>query len=188
VIPAVIGLVPMLSAQTISGAIRSRLLSVLLLPLLWLVAGCAYSLGPTNQQVAGASTIAIDYFPNETLQPRLTDMVANAVRKEVQRDGTFRLVSRGDADVIVSGKITAYTRTPIGSRRDDVLTPTDYDIKITVQAKAMRAGQVVYEGTVSGSAMVAYANDLNNAERENTPVAAANLARNLISAIANGSW
>jgi hypothetical protein len=171
-----------------SATTRRAQLAASLCTLLLLVAGCAYSLGPTNQQVAGASTIAIDYFPNDTLEPRLTDVVANAVRKEVQRDGTFRLVSRGDADIVVSGKIIAYVRTPVGSRRDDVLTPTDYDIKITVHARAMRGGSVIYEGDASGNAMVAYANDLNNAERENTPVAAANLARNLIGAIANGSW
>jgi hypothetical protein len=28
--------------------------------------GCAYSLGPTNQQVAGAQSITIEAFPNET--------------------------------------------------------------------------------------------------------------------------
>jgi hypothetical protein len=77
---------------------------------------------------------------------------------------------------------------PVGSRRNDVLTPTDYDVRITARVKAMRGGQTVYEGEVSGTAQVVFNSDLNNAERENNPVAAENLARNLVSAIANGDW
>ena len=156
--------------------------------LLLLGPGCAYKLGPTNDQVAGAQTIAIDYFPNQSLEPQLTDLVATAVRREVQRDGTFKLSSRGAADIVVSGTIISYGRLPIGSKRDDVLTPTDYDVKITAKVRAVRGTQTVYEGEVSGSAQVVFNADLNNAERENNPVAAENLARNLISAIANGSW
>jgi hypothetical protein len=156
--------------------------------LLFLVPGCAYQLGPTNQQTAGAQTIDIEYFPNQTIEPGLTDLVANAVRKQVQRDGTYRLTSRGNADIVVTGQIMSYVRVPVGSRRTDVLTPTDYDIRITVHAKAMRGGQTVYDGEVSGSALVAYATNLSNSERENAPVAAENLARDLVSRIANGSW
>jgi len=162
--------------------LASGLLALLLLP------GCAYRLGPTNELVAGAQTITIDYFPNQSLEPQLTDLVATAVRREVQRDGTFRLGTRGSADIVVTGTIINYGRTPVGSRRDDVLTPTDYDVRITAKVRAMRGTQTVYEGEVSGSAQVVFNADLNNAERENNPVAADNLARNLISAIANGSW
>ncbi|MFO1461756.1 MAG: LPS assembly lipoprotein LptE [Verrucomicrobiota bacterium] len=153
-----------------------------------ITAGCAYSLGPTNQQVAGAQSITIEAFPNETLQPGLTDVVNNAVRRQVQRDGTFHLETRGTGDIIVTGKITRYGRLPLGSRRDNVLTPQDYDISITAKVKAMRGGQVVYEGEVIGRALVASTPNLNVSERENIPVAAENLARNLISSIANGSW
>lgn len=156
--------------------------------LLLLGSGCAYKLGPTNDQIAGAQTIAIDYFPNQSLEPQLTDLVATAVRREVQRDGTFKLASRGTADIVVSGTIISYGRLPIGSKRDDVLTPTDYDVKITAKVRAVRGTQTVYEGEVSGSAQVVFNADLNNAERENNPVAAENLARNLLSVIANGSW
>lgn len=167
--------------------------SWVILPVLGLVsllfgAGCAYQLGPTNDQVAGARTIAVEYFPNESLEPQLSDLVNTAVRREFQKDGTFRLASRGDADIVVTGKIIQYGRVPVGSRRNDVLTPTDYDVRITARVKAMRGGQTVYEGEVSGTAQVVFNSDLNNAERENNPVAAENLARNLVSAIANGDW
>lgn len=155
---------------------------------LLVLSGCAYQLGPTNDRVAGAQTIAIEYFPNKSSEPQLTDLVATAIRREVQRDGTFRLASRGDADIVVTGTIISYGRTPVGSKRDDVLTPTDYDVRILAKVRAMRGGETVYDGEIFGSAQVAFKNDLSNAERENNPVAAENLARNLINAIANGSW
>lgn len=153
-----------------------------------LLTGCAYQLGPTNQQVAGAQSIAIEPFPNETLQPGLTDIVNSTIRRQVQRDGTFHLDTRGNADIVVTGRIVRYGRTPLGSRRDDVITPQDYDISITAKVKAIRAGQVVFEGEVSGRALVASTENLNVSQRENIPVAAENLARTLISSIANGSW
>ncbi|HAB18359.1 MAG TPA: LPS assembly lipoprotein LptE [Verrucomicrobiota bacterium] len=159
-----------------------------LLGIVALAAGCAYKLGPTNQQIAGGETIAIEYFPSEALEPGLSDLVITAVRREIQRDGTFRLATRGSADVVVTGTIVHYTRIPIGSKRDDVLTPTDYDVRITARVKAMRGMSTVYQGDVSGSAQVIFNADLNNAERENNPVAAENLARNLVSALANGAW
>ncbi len=167
---------------------RSRLALLALLLAAPLVAGCAYSLGPTNARVAGAQSIAIDPFPNQTTEPQLTDLVVTALRREVQRDGTFHLGTRGSADILVTGTIISYGRLPLGSKRDDVLTPTDYDVKITAHVKATQGGQTVYEGDISGTAQVVFRSDLNNAERENNPVAAENLARNLISAIANGSW
>lgn len=165
---------------------RSIFLLASAIPLL--LAGCAYQLGPTNQQVAGAQSITIEPFPNETLQPGLTDIVNSAVRRQVQRDGTFHLETRGNGDVVVTGKITRYGRLPLGSRRDDVITPQDYDVSITAKVKAMRGGQVVYEGDVIGRALVASTPNLNVSERENIPIAAENLARNLVSSIANGSW
>ena len=151
-------------------------------------AGCAYQLGPTNQQVSGAQSMTIEPFPNVTLQPGLTDIVNSAVRRQVQRDGTFHLDTRGNGDIVVTGRILRYGRLPLGSRRDDVITPQDYDVGITAKVRALRGGQVVYEGEVVGRALVASTVNLNVSERENIPVAAENLARNLVSAIANGSW
>lgn len=166
--------------------VRARVL--LLLAAVMLMPGCAYRLGPTNEQVAGAQTLTVEPFPNDTLQPGLTDIVNSAVRRQVQRDGTFRLDTRGSADVVVSGRIIRYGRLPLGSRRDDVITPQDYDVSITARVVATRGGQVIYEGDVTGRALVASTVNLNVSERENIPVAAENLARILISEIANGRW
>src|SRR3954464_3933119 len=62
------------------------------------LAGCAYSLGPVNSQVPGPKSIQINPIANLALEPRLTDAVTTSLRKNIQRDGTFRLDSKNSAD------------------------------------------------------------------------------------------
>ncbi|MEN9675294.1 MAG: hypothetical protein RIS76_1190, partial [Verrucomicrobiota bacterium] len=78
---------PAVRREAYSSAATFRAGLALLIGLI--LSGCAYQLGPTNQQVAGAQSISIEPFPNETLQPGLTDIVNSTVRRQVQRDGTF---------------------------------------------------------------------------------------------------
>ena len=53
-----------------------------LLGTLFLMAGCAgYHLGPTNHRTAGAQSIQINPFVNQTVEPRLTAALGNALRK-----------------------------------------------------------------------------------------------------------
>jgi len=75
------------------------------------LSGCAgYRLGPSNGMAAGEKSIQIRPFSNSTLEPRLTDAVTGQLRREIQRDGTFRLASRDEGDIVVSGTITRYNR------------------------------------------------------------------------------
>ena len=70
--------------------------------------GCAgYKLGPTNGLEAGARTIQINPPVNQTLEPRLAVELNQQLRKQLQRDGTYRLETRGEGDVIVSTTILA---------------------------------------------------------------------------------
>src|ERR1051326_2872926 len=85
--------------------------------LLWLFCGpfchfsCAgYRLGPTNGLAAGDKAIQIMPFANQTLEPRLTDAVTAQLRKQIQHDGTFRLATHDDGDIVVTGAIIRYTR------------------------------------------------------------------------------
>src|SRR5690606_233555 len=64
--------------------------------------GCAgYRLGPTNGMPAGSRAIQVKLFQNETYEPRLTEPVVTALRRAIQQDGTYRLATRDDADIVV---------------------------------------------------------------------------------------
>ena len=71
-----------------------RLAQWLLVGLLALgTSGCAgYRLGPVNGAAAGARTVQVVPFQNQTLEAHLTDAVTQQLRKQLQLDGTARLI------------------------------------------------------------------------------------------------
>src|SRR5271154_6878950 len=85
------------------------------------LAGCAgYHLGPVNGAVAGEKSIEVLPFNNQTLQPRLGDAVTQALRERLQTDGTCRLATHGEGDVVVTGVITRYSRQGLSYLNNDV--------------------------------------------------------------------
>src|ERR1051325_2753363 len=89
--------------------------------------GCAgYHLGPSNGVEAGSKTIQINPVVNQTMEPRLGDAVTTALRKQLQSDGTYRLATHGDADIVVNGVITRFYRRELSLLPRDVITAQDY--------------------------------------------------------------
>jgi hypothetical protein len=154
-------------------------------------AGCAgYRVGPTNGEVAGARSIRIDLFENQTLEPRLTEAVATALRRTVQQDGTYRLSTRGEADIVVSGIIRNYHRSGISYDPRDVITPRDFQITMLTKVTAVErtSGKVLLDKEVGGRTTIRIGPDLSSAERQAVPSLAQDLARNLTSLLVDGTW
>jgi hypothetical protein len=162
----------------------------LLLSLALLGEGCAYRLGPTNGDVAGAKSVRVDFFRNETLEPRLSDAVCTALRRTMQQDGTYRLSTHGDADIVVSGVITKYRRLGISFEPKDVITPRDFEIDIMAKVTATETstGRVLVDRAVRGRTTIRVSEDQSSAERQAVPLLAEDLARNVTSALADGTW
>ena len=154
--------------------------------------GCAgYQLGPTNGATAGARTVQIMPFSNQTLEPRLSETVTTEMRREVQRDGTFKLASQDEADIIVTGVIVNYGRVPLAFQPTDALTATDYSVRMAamVTARERRTGKLLLNNQrVSGSTLVVVGQDLTSAERQALPLLAVDFARNATSLLANPPW
>src|SRR5688572_27199927 len=96
-----------------------------------LVSGCAYRLGSTNGLKAGAKSVEYVPFVNRTIEPRLGDPVTAAIRKELQRDGTYRLATREPGDIVVTGVITEFQRREQTLVTSDVIQVRDYQLSIT---------------------------------------------------------
>jgi glycosyltransferase involved in cell wall biosynthesis len=80
----------------------SASLAVLLVALL--TAGCAgYRLGPTLS--ADYKSVAVVMFKNKTLKPQLEAQITNGIIKRLQADGTLRVDSEANADIVVTGFI-----------------------------------------------------------------------------------
>jgi hypothetical protein len=167
-----------------------RLRSLIGLGLMLMLSGCAgYKLGPTNGQVAGAKSVQVNPFLNETMQPQLGDDVTNQVRKQIQRNGTFHL-SNDDGDIVVSGVLISYVRIPLAFQPSDALTVTDYSVRVLAQvtAKERSTGKVLLSQPVSGTTLVIVGGNLDSAERQARPLLAADLAKNVTALLAEGSW
>jgi len=155
-----------------------------------LLAGCAgYQLGPTNGLTAGDKRIQITPFLNHTLEPRLGDAVTTALRQSIQRDGTYRLATRGDADVIVTGVLTKYVRHELNFVPRDVLTVQDYRVSVTAQitARDVNSGATT-NWTATAYTLVRVGSDLTSSERQAMPLLADELAKNVTDSLVDGSW
>ena len=156
-----------------------------------LLAGCAgYRLGPTNGMSAGAKAIQVNPFVNDTLEPRLSEPVTLEVRKGLQQDGTFKLATHGDGDIIVTGVITKYDRTALSFQPKDVLTVQDYRLTISAHILAIDriTGKTNVNQIVQGRTAYRVGSDLVSAERQAIPLAAVDLARKAVAAIVDGTW
>lgn len=159
--------------------------------LLLLLTGCAgYQLGPTGGQIAGARSVQINPFVNKTIEPRLSEAITHALRKQIQQDGTFRLNTANSGDIIVTGDILKYDRVAVALRARDALTPRDYRITITahITARERVGGKILLDRDVIGRTDVRAGADLNSAELQGIPLAADFLAVSATSLLADGSW
>lgn len=156
-----------------------------------IAAGCAgYRLGPTGGQVAGARTVEVRPLANQTVEPRLGEAVTGALRRELQRDGTFRLTTREAGDIVVTGVITRFERREVSFLPDDVLTVQDYRVDVTarITARERTSGRVLLDQPVSGQTLVRVGTDMSSAERQALPLLARDLARNIVTLLAEGGW
>jgi hypothetical protein len=155
------------------------------------LAGCAgYRLGPVNGEIAGEKSVDIQPFRNLTLQPRLGDSLTQSLRERVQSDATYRLVTHGDADVVVTGVIQSYARAAMGYLNSDVTTPENYrvDLLVHVTARERLTGKLILDKDVKGHTFVQIGNDLASAEREAMPLLTQDVARNIAEMLTEGTW
>jgi hypothetical protein len=153
--------------------------------------GCAgYRLGPSNGLAAGERTIFVKPFANQTMEPRLGEPVTHALRKTLQQDGTFRLNTDGDADVVVTGAVTRFSRSPLSYQPTDLVSVQDYFLSLTARVTAVEraTGKVLLDREITGATTVRVGTDLNSAERQATPLLAQDLARRITALLTDGDW
>jgi hypothetical protein len=152
--------------------------------------GCAYRLGPTNGERAGHRSVQIQPFENKTIEPRLVEAVSFALRRQLQQDGTYKLNTHNEGDIVVTGAIVSYERRSLSFQSRDVLTPRDYRLTLTarVTARERLSGKVLLDRDVTGHSDIRIGPDLVSAERQALPLVAADLARNATALLVDGSW
>lgn len=152
--------------------------------------GCAYRLGPTSGVPAGARSLAVLPFENQTLEPRVTDSLATALRGQLQQEGTYRLARRGEADIVVSGAVRRIERLEESFLPEDTRVLRDYRWHVVAHVTAVEraTGRVLLDREVEGHTLLRIQPDLHSAERQSMPLLAGNLARNITSLLVDGEW
>ena len=144
--------------------------------------------------MADIHTLAVPTFKNDTLEPRVEVALANAVIKQFQQDGTYQIVNEKNADVIVAGTLTQILRSPARSVKGNVLATREYTLTVRCLVKTTRrvTGEIIDKRTVSGQTSFfvtgsdTVAADVNTDERQAIPLAAEDMAVQLVSQLSEG--
>lgn len=168
----------------------------LLLTLAGALAGCAgYQIGPIKPKLMEkVQTIAVPTFKNDTLEPRIEVALASAIIKQIQQDGTYRVVRENEADAILEGTLLEIRRRPARSVRGNVLQTREYTLELRVRysVKNRATGAEIEGRTITGSTSFfvsgsnTVAADVTQDERQAMPIAAEDLATRLVSQISEG--
>jgi len=155
------------------------------------LSGCAgYRLGPSNGMAAGSRSIQVDLFQNRTLEPRLTEALGIALRRTLQQDGTYKLNTQRGGDIVLTGVLTGYDRIGLSFKPSDILSVRDFELRLYAHITAVdrSSGRMILEKDVQGRTTLRPGLDLSSAERQAVPLLAQDLARNITSLLADGSW
>ena len=119
-----------------------------------LCASCGYQVGPVKPtKLQGIRRICVKNFKNETLEPRMEAMLASAVIKQLQLDGTYEVTGESRADAILQGTLLRIERTPARVVRGNVLQSSEYLLTISCSYRlaSARTGTVLDQRPVTGT-------------------------------------
>jgi hypothetical protein len=108
----------------------------------------------------------------------------------LQQDGTYRLETHDDGDIIISGVITDYQRKELSFQPQDVITVLDYEITMTAQitARERATGKIIFDRPVKGRTSIRVGTDLTSSERQAAPLLADDLAKKTTALLVDGTW
>jgi len=154
-----------------------------------LLAGCGYHLGeirPTPMR--SVQTLAVQTFKNNTYRPRLEVLMADALIRSLQVDGTYQITSENRADAIVYGTLTQVSRIPIRSALSNVLQTLEYRLSIVIEYEVQDriTGAILMQGSVTGTTTFFPTGDLVTDERQALSVAAQRASDNLTRILTEG--
>ncbi|OHB33119.1 MAG: hypothetical protein A2X84_01000 [Desulfuromonadaceae bacterium GWC2_58_13] len=122
-------------------------LALFLIPLALL--GCGYTpvaLGPG----IGVKTLFIEPMDNRTAEPFLDSLVTNSLMARFGRDSRLTLVkNRKDAEAILTGTVTSYSRTAVSYDRTDNIQEYRSIMKVSASLRRVSDGKILWKNNVS---------------------------------------
>jgi hypothetical protein len=150
---------------------------------------CAgYHLGSDRPAVMeGVRTLAVPVFRNDSSIPRSSVLITNRVIRQLQIDGSYRIVDTSQADAILRGTIRPVRRTQLRSEKLNTLRTLEQEVRLVLDYSVeTRSGAVLTTGSVEGSTSVFLDVNFQRSEYQALDDAAAHLAEDLVSRLAEG--
>jgi hypothetical protein len=153
--------------------------------------GCAgYRVGNTSgRELQGVRSVYVPMAKNTSLEPDLQMLVTNAIIRRFNSDGTLETNQSPAADSELDVVVTNVEHTPIRSSSNDILVTQEYQLTLqaTVTYVNRRLGRKIFENsTVEGTTQFFTQSDIQEAERQAVPLAAEDLANNVVSLVTEG--
>ncbi|MFH2107510.1 MAG: LptE family protein [Chrysiogenia bacterium] len=110
---------------------------------------CGYRLSGRGRNLpAAAQTIAIPDFINQTSREAVEQFITFAVRDEfIKRSRLHLAESEGTADLVLEGKITAFSTTPISYSEAGAANLYEVRLSLDVRLIDMKANELFYQGS-----------------------------------------
>ncbi len=119
---------------------RAALLALLAL------SACGYHLSGTGTTIPqGARTIRLELFTNHTREVGLDIRLHRALADEFRRQGTLRVVTEGDADLVLSGHVRGFTNVPVAFSATDEAVQYQGVMRVSVRLTDRESGHLLFE-------------------------------------------
>jgi hypothetical protein len=158
--------------------------------------GCAgYTVGPIKPKpMKQVRRICVKNFENDTLEPRVSALLANAVIRQMQQDGTYEVTDEAHADAVLDAKLELIQRRPARSLRGNVLQTREYLLALRARYTVTQTNTGVVLDSRSANSSTSFfvsspnllTADSNQDERQALPLAAEELATRIVSLISEG--
>ena len=99
-------------------------------------------------------------------------------------------MTRGTADIVVTCELFRYDRNEVSFVPGDIVTARDYRISLGARANAKETStdKTLLAREFTGNTLMRLGNDLPSVERQTLPMLAADLARQITTALSDGTW
>jgi hypothetical protein len=155
------------------------------------LSGClGYRVGDVSgRNLQGVRSVYVPVAKNVSLQPDLQVLATDAIIQRLNSDGTLEVNQTGNADSELDVTIFSVMRNPVASSSNSILVTFQYQLVITAKATYVnrRLGRKIFENAdITGTTTYFTTADLQESERQALPLAAADLANNVVKQVTEG--
>jgi predicted small secreted protein len=127
---------------------RTRSLFIALSLLAVLLSSCGYTMSKAGSQagpLGGKYRVAVPLFVNGTYEPLVEKQVTSALKDELAIDGRWVLTDRGDADLLVSGKVAKVELLPLSYDAQERILEYRVRLVMDVKVTEIKSGKVLWK-------------------------------------------